>query len=82
MASAVSGDPLDLDAIARAMEDVEVSLGGRDDAGDDMWLSGILDLEDRRSLARAIITSTDPAVLAALVGAGMLEPIEWEPVRP
>ena len=65
-------------AIANLLSGREVWIGFRDDAGDDAAESGTIDFSDLRDLSRAILTSTDPAVhaamLDALVRAGVLTP--------
>ena len=54
------------DAIARVLEGIHVSIGYRDDAGDDNWADGTLDMDERRTLIRAILATDDPAAVAAL----------------
>ena len=54
------------DAIARVLEGIHVSIGYRDDAGDDNWADGTLDMDERRTLIRAILATDDPAAVAAI----------------
>lgn len=54
------------DAIARVLEGIHVSIGYRDDAGDDNWADGTLDMDERRTLIRALLATDDPAAVAAL----------------
>lgn len=50
--------------IAAALTGAEVTVGYRDDAGDDAWATGALDSDEALTLVQLMLT--DPAIRAAL----------------